>query len=76
WQPDQRLTAAEALRGFTADAAWAGHDEAQVGRLQPGLHADFVVLDRDPLSIAPADLADLQVRSTWVDGAPVYDTAR
>lgn len=76
WQPDQRLTAAEALRGFTADAAWAGHDEAQVGRLQPGLHADFVVLDRDPLSIAPADLPDLQVRSTWVDGAPVYDTAR
>lgn len=79
WQPDQRLTAAEALRGFTADAAWAGHDEAQVGRLQPGLHADFVVLDRDPLSIAPAapaDLADLQVRSTWVDGAAVYDTAR
>ncbi|RLK49976.1 hypothetical protein BCL79_3464 [Stenotrophomonas rhizophila] len=76
WQPDQRLTAAEALRGFTADAAWAGHDEAQVGRLQPGLHADFVVLDRDPLSIAPADLADLQVRSTWVDGAPVYDTTR
>ncbi|MGZ0118458.1 amidohydrolase [Stenotrophomonas rhizophila] len=76
WQPDQRLTAAEALRGFTADAAWAGHDEAQVGRLQPGLHADFVVLDRDPLSIAPAALADLQVRSTWVDGAPVYDTAR
>ncbi len=76
WQPDQRLTAAEALRGFTADAAWAGHDEAQVGRLQPGLRADFVVLDRDPLSIAPTELADLQVRSTWVDGAPVYDAAR
>lgn len=76
WQPDQRLTAAEALRGFTADAAWAGHDEAQVGRLQPGLRADFVVLDRDPLSVPPAALADLQVRSTWVDGAPVYEAAR
>ncbi|ETN72939.1 amidohydrolase family protein, partial [Necator americanus] len=29
WQPEQRLSAAEALRGFTSDAAWAGHDEAQ-----------------------------------------------
>ncbi len=75
WQPDQRLSAAEALRGFTADAAWAGHDERQVGRLQPGLRADFVVLDRDPLSVPPAHLADLQVRSTWVDGRPVYEDA-
>lgn len=75
WQPDQRLSAAEALRGFTADAAWAGHDERQVGRLQPGLRADFVVMDRDPLSVPPAHLADLQVRSTWVDGRPVYEDA-
>lgn len=76
WQPEQRLTAAEALRGFTADAAWAGHDEAQVGRLQPGLRADFVVLDRDPLTVPPAQLSTLQVRSTWVDGRPVYEAAR
>jgi predicted amidohydrolase YtcJ len=75
WQPDQRLSAAEALRGFTADAAWAGHDESQVGRLQPELRADFVVLDRDPLAVPPAQLAELQVRSTWVDGRPVYEDA-
>jgi predicted amidohydrolase YtcJ len=76
WLPDQRLSAAEALRGFTADAAWAGHDEAEVGRLQPGLRADFVVLDRDPLAVPAAQLAELQVRSTWVDGRPVYEAAR
>ncbi len=76
WKPDQRLTAAEALRGFTADAAWAGRDEQQVGRLRPGMRADFVVLDRDPLDVSPTELADLQVRSTWVDGRPVYEAAR
>ncbi|MGV6491275.1 amidohydrolase [Stenotrophomonas rhizophila] len=76
WLPDQRLSAAEALRGFTADAAWAGHDDAEVGRLQPGLRADFVVLDRDPLAVPAAQLAELQVRSTWVDGRPVYEAAR
>ena len=68
WQPEQRLSAAEALRGFTSDAAWAGHDEAQVGKLQGGLRADFVVLDRDPLKVAADQLDDLKVLSTWVDG--------
>ncbi|CAN7205451.1 amidohydrolase [Pseudoxanthomonas sp. LjRoot143] len=73
WMPDQRLSAAEALRGFTADAAWAGHDESEVGRLAPGLRADFVILDEDPLAIPGEQLDDLHVRSTWVDGKAVYE---
>ena len=73
WLPGQKLTAAEALRGFTATAAWAGHDEGEVGRLAPGLRADFVVLDRDPLAIPAAELADLKIQATWVDGQPVYE---
>ena len=72
WLPGQKLTAAEALRGFTSTAAWAGHDEAEVGRLAPGLRADFVILDRDPLAIPGADLDDLKIKATWVDGQPVY----
>ena len=73
WMADQRLSAAEALRGFTVDAAWAGRDEKAVGRLAPGLHADFVILDEDPLAIPGEQLDDLHVRSTWVDGRAVYE---
>ena len=73
WMPDQRLSAVEALRGFTADAAWAAHDEGEVGRLAPGLRADFVVLDEDPLAVPGEQLDDLHVRSTWVDGKAVYE---
>jgi predicted amidohydrolase YtcJ len=72
WQPEQRLSAAEALRGFTSDAAWAGRDDAAVGQLKAGLHADFVVLDRDPLKVAGSELDNLKVQSTWVDGQAVY----
>ncbi|KAF1705563.1 amidohydrolase [Pseudoxanthomonas suwonensis] len=72
WLPGQRLTALEALRGFTVEAARAGHDESRVGRLVPGLRADFVVLDRDPLAIPGGELSRLQVRSTWGDGQPVH----
>lgn len=73
WLPNQRLSAPEALRGFTADAAWAGFDEGKVGRLAPGLRADFVVLDADPLAVPASQLDDLKIRSTWVDGKPVYE---
>ncbi len=72
WMPRQRLTAIEALRGFTSDAAWAGFMEHEVGRLAPGMRADFVVLGGDPLSIAPAKLPTIKVISTWVDGSRVY----
>nr|WP_295376116.1 amidohydrolase [Pseudoxanthomonas sp.] len=74
WQPEQRLGAAEAVRGFTADAAWAGRDEKEVGQLAPGLRADFVIVDEDPLAVPSAQLDDLHIRSTWVDGKPVYET--
>ncbi len=73
WRPEERLSASEALRGFTADAAWAAHGENEVGRLAPGLRADFVVLDEDPLAVPGEQLDDLHVLSTWVDGKPVYE---
>jgi len=72
WLPDQKLTPAEALRGFTTDAAWAAFMEREVGRLEPGLRADFVLLDADPLVASPDRLPKMKVLSTWVDGTRVY----
>lgn len=72
WRPEEKLTAFEALRGFTLDAAFAGFAEADVGSLQPGKRADFVVLAEDPLAIDPARLRELTVRATYVDGRPVW----
>jgi len=72
WLPGQRLTAAEALRGFTAGSAYAARSEGEIGRLAPGLRADFVVLAEDPLQVPAAALDELTVLSTWVDGEAVY----
>lgn len=73
WLPAQKLSLSEAVRGFTADAAYAGFDEDRVGQLKAGLRADFVVLDEDPFAVAASELDDLRIRSTWVDGAAVYE---
>lgn len=73
WLPTQKLSAAEALRGFTADAAYAGRDETEVGQLAPGLRADFLILEQDPLSLPGNAIDELKIRSTWVDGKPVFE---
>lgn len=72
WFPQEKLTAFEALRGFTLDAAYAGFAEAEVGSLEVGKRADFVVLREDPLAIDPAQLRKLTVQATYVDGRAVY----
>jgi predicted amidohydrolase YtcJ len=43
-----------------------------VGSLEVGKFADFVVLDQDPLTIAPEGLGSIEVLQTWVGGEQVY----
>lgn len=71
WQPQERLGFAEALAAFTLGAAQAGHAEDQLGSLEPGKRADFVVLSADPYAMKPRGLLALSVRSTWLDGRKV-----
>ena len=73
WMPQEKLTAFEALRGFTLDAAYAGFAEAEVGSLAPGKRADFLLLKEDPLAVPPECLRTLTVQATYVDGKPVYE---
>ena len=72
WRPEELLTPFEALRGFTLDAAHAGFAEEEVGSLEVGKRADFVVLGQDPLAIPSAQLRSLEVRATYVDGRRVF----
>lgn len=72
WLPDQRMTLAETLDGFTRGAAFAGHDEADIGTLEAGRRADFIVLSMDPHSVRGRALLSIQVKSTWVDGRKVW----
>lgn len=71
WLPDQRLTLAEALDGFTRGAAYAGFAENEVGTLEPGMRADFIVLSLDPHQVRGRALLQIKVKSTWLDGRKV-----
>jgi predicted amidohydrolase YtcJ len=72
WYPEQAMSLKEAFRCFTLDAAYAGHQEATLGSLEPGKWADFIVIDRDLFTMPTYDIHKTAVLETWVAGREVY----
>ena len=72
--PGERLTAQDALAMYTQAAAFAMHREDEIGSLEPGKLADFVVLDASPLDVDPERIGDIEVLATVVGGTPVYQS--
>jgi len=71
WYQEQRVSREEAIRAFTLDAAFAGFMEDEVGSLEVGKRADFIVLDRDIMKVTEGEIFQIVVEQTWLDGKPV-----
>ena len=76
FDPDQRLTRAEALRTMTLDAAYGGFAEGEKGSIEVGKLADLVVLSQDILSVPDDDLMKTEVLATIVDGRVLRGAGR
>jgi len=74
--PEERITVQEALTLYTRNGAYAGFEEDKKGSLAAGKLADFIVVDRDVLSVPADELKDVQVLETWVGGERVYEGPR
>lgn len=70
--PNERVSVESAIRSMTGNAAWASHDEEELGSLEPGKLADFVILEDDPRAVEPTAIGDIVVSETWMDGNPVF----
>ncbi|BDX34406.1 amidohydrolase [Mycobacterium antarcticum] len=70
--PEQRLTVDQAIRAQTLDAAWQLFADDVIGSLEVGKYADLVVLSADPRSVPAEDIADLEIRATYLAGRRVY----
>ncbi|MFD4535292.1 amidohydrolase [Kitasatospora sp. NPDC058397] len=73
--PGQALTALEALRAMTVNAAHAAGEEQQAGRIAVGHRADLTALAADPLTTPATELPDVPVLLTVLDGRPTHRAA-
>lgn len=71
--PEERITVEQALTLYTRNGAYTGFEEHEKGSLESGKLADFIVVDRDVLSVPSDELKDVQVLRTYVGGKLVYD---
>lgn len=65
---DQAVSVDDAIRAVTIDAAYQVFADNIVGSLEVGKQADLVVLEKNPRKTPPADIRNIKVKETWVDG--------
>ncbi len=70
--PQHRISVAETLRAYTVGSAAVLRMDDTIGSLAPGMAADFICLDRDPLSVPVDDVRHTAVLRTVVNGEQVF----
>ena len=70
--PEQAISIGEALRLYGPGAAWIDFQEAEAGSIEPAKRADFVVLDGDPATVRPTEIASIPVLATLIKGQLVH----
>ncbi|MGA7220257.1 MAG: amidohydrolase [Candidatus Sulfotelmatobacter sp.] len=71
--PEQKITIDQAIAAYTTGSAFAEFEEKEKGQLEPGMLADFVVLDRDVTVVSPEKILATKVLRTVVGGKTVYE---
>ena len=73
FQPENKLSRVEALKGMTIWAAKANFEEKEKGSIEPGKYADFVILDNDIMTAKGSALPHIKVLKTYLNGEKVYE---
>lgn len=72
FQMENAMSREDALRGMTIWAAKSNFEENEKGSIESGKFADFILLDRDLMTVAPEQMREAQVLRTYLDGKLVY----
>jgi predicted amidohydrolase YtcJ len=72
WLPQERITLAQAVEGYTLGAAYAGRREKTEGSIEPGKLADLVIVSQNIFDIDPHEIAKTKVIKTIIGGRVVY----
>ena len=71
--PGEKLSAAEVIKMYTLNAAYASHEENIKGSIFPGKLADMVLLSANPARVSAAEIKDINVQMTVIGGKVVWE---
>jgi predicted amidohydrolase YtcJ len=72
FQMENALTREQTIRGMTIWAAKANRMEMQVGSIEIGKKADFIILDKDLMKVPTDSILQVKVLKTYLNGERVF----
>jgi predicted amidohydrolase YtcJ len=72
YQMENALSKEDAIKGMTIWAAKSNFEEAEKGSLEKGKFADFIILDKDLMTVTATEVLNTNVLATYIGGANVY----
>lgn len=73
WNPTEKLTVADIIRGYTYGSAYGIGRENEMGTLEAGKFADIAVIDRNLFNADPGDIRTAKVEMTIMDGKIIFE---
>jgi len=72
WGAQQRISVMDALKASTINAAYQFHEDKSKGSIEKGKLADLIIIDQNPLTIAPSQLNTIKVLATFKEGENIF----
>ena len=73
YEPEQKMTRAQALKSYTLDAAFGAFEEDIKGSIEAGKLADFTIYDKDLMTVPEDEVLSTKVVTTIFDGKVVFE---
>lgn len=73
YNPEQIISRFDAFKMYTVEAAKIVYREHVQGKIEAGYFADFIVLDRDVMTVSPDEVKETKVLMTVIDGEIVFE---
>ncbi len=73
FEPEEKMTRQQALRSYTLDAAYGAFEENIKGSIKVGKLADFVVFNKDLMTVPDAEILSAEVSMTILGGKVLYE---
>lgn len=68
---NEALTREETLKGMTIWAAYSNFEDQEKGSIEVGKFADFIILDRDIMTVDKTKIPTTKVKSTYINGEKI-----